>query len=436
MRKSEQLYEKAKGMIPGGVQLLSKRPEMFLPEHWPAYYSKAKGCHVWDLDNTEYIDCSFMGIGANVLGYADDDVNEAVKRAVDQSTMCTLNAPEEVELAELLLELHPWAKKVRYAKTGGEALAIAIRIARAKTRKDVILFCGYHGWTDWYLSANIGKTSALDGHLIKGLEPAGVPRGLCGTSIPFEYNDLESFRRLLKEYSGKIAAICMESIRNYMPEEGFFEEIQKEAKENNIILIIDEVSAGFRLCCGGAHKVLGIEPDIAVFAKAMSNGVPMAAIIGKSDVMECAQDTFISSTYWTERMGLVAAVATIKKYRDNHVEKHLEKIGKMVQDGWKEKAEKAGLSIHISGIYPMGHFEVLEVDALVAKTFYTQEMLKQGFLATNAFYASFAHNEDDIEKYLNATEKVFNKMKELINQGSLEQALEGPVCQSGFQRLT
>ena len=251
MGKSQELYKHAKTMIPGGTQLLSKRPEMFLPENWPAYYSKAKGCHVWDLDGNKYMDASYMGIGANVLGYCDDDVDTAVLDCIRNGSMCTLNAPEEVELAELLLELHPWASSVRYAKTGGESLSIAVRIARAHTRKDVVLFCGYHGWSDWYLSANLAEDSALDGHLIQGLEPAGVPRGLINTSKPFMYNDIAEFERLVAENRGNIAAVVLEPIRNIFPENGFLEKIRSVTEAEGIVLIIDEVSAGFRLNCGG-----------------------------------------------------------------------------------------------------------------------------------------------------------------------------------------
>ena len=207
--KGQILYKKAKTMIPGGTQLLSKRPEMFLPDYWPAYYSKAKGCKVWDMDDNEYIDVSFMGIGANVLGYANDEVDSAAIEAIHNGGMCTLNAPEEVYLAEKLLELHPWAGGVRYAKAGGEAMSLAVRIARAFTKKDIVLFCGYHGWHDWYLSANLSREDALDDQHIAGLEPLGVPKGLAGTNIPFHYNNIEEFNKLIDIYGEKVAAVVM-----------------------------------------------------------------------------------------------------------------------------------------------------------------------------------------------------------------------------------
>lgn len=436
MGKSQDLYKKAKELIPGGTQLLSKRPEMFLPDLWPAYYSKAYGCDVWDLDNAKYTDMSYMGIGANVLGYADNEVNEAVKDAISRSSMCTLNAPDEVELAELLLDMNPWAENVRYAKTGGEANSIAIRIARAHTGKDIVLFCGYHGWSDWYLAANLAEDTALDGHLLKGLSPKGVPRGLLGSSIPFNYNNIDEFTNLIDLYENKIAAVIMEPIRNSYPSEGFLEEIRKVTEDKGIVLIFDEITSGFRLNCGGAHQLLNVNPDIAVYGKAISNGYPMAAIVGKRDIMESAQETFISSTYWTDRIGLTASIACIKKYREKQVEKHLEKIGAMIQDGWVKAAKNAGLEVHVAGIKPLGHFEFMYEDNLALKTLFTQEMLQRGYLATTAFYASYSHKEDTVKEYLNQVEAVFALIKDAIDRKLVKDSLKTEVCHSGFQRLT
>jgi len=333
MGRGQELYNRAKEMIPGGTQLLSKRPEMFLPDLWPAYYNKAKGCEVWDLDENHYYDMSIMGVGANVLGYAFDEVDQEAKRAIDCSGMCTLNAPEEVGLAEKLLKLHPWADMVRYAKAGGEAMSVAARIARAYTGKDLVLVCGYHGWHDWYLSANLVKGDPLADVHLKGLKPAGVPRGLAGSNLIFHYNDMEEFQKLVMEHEGEIAAVIMEPIRNDDPNPGYLEEIRKITRAGQIVLVFDEITAGFRLCAGGSHLVLGVEPDIAVFGKAMANGYPVSAIIGRKNVMEAAQDTFISSTFWTERIALAAAVESINCYRKYRVEEHQKRIGEKVQEG-------------------------------------------------------------------------------------------------------
>lgn len=436
MGKSQELYKKAKEIIPGGTQLLSKRPEMFGVDNWPSYYIKAKGCEVWDLDGKKYKDFSYMGIGANVLGYADDDINNAVKEAIDNSSMCTLNAPEEVELAEKLCEIHPWADMVRYAKSGGESASIAIRIARAKTKKDIILFCGYHGWHDWYLASNLGDENNLEGHLLPGLNPMGVPKGLKGTSFPFVYNDKRAFDELIEKHNGKIAAVIMEPLRNNYPKDNFLEHIRETTKQKEIILIFDEISAGFRLCLGGSHLVLGVEPDIALFGKALSNGYPMAAVIGKKEVMQAAQDTFISSTYWTDRIGLVASLATIKKYKENDIEKILDKNGLMIQNGWKELAQKHNLDISVTGIKPLSYFNFNYQNDKEIKTLFIQEMLKLGFLSTTGYYASYSHRENDVKMYLEAVDKVFYLIRNSLEEHDIEELLESEICHGSFKRLT
>lgn len=435
LHKSLSLQDRAKKRIPGLSQLLSKRPDMFSYGIWPGYFSRAKGVEVWDLDGNRYIDMSIGGIGANVLGYADPDVDNAVKRAIDKGVSSSLNCPEEVELADLLCELHSWAGKVRYARTGGEAMAIAVRIGRANTGKDKIAFCGYHGWHDWYLSANIGTENALGEHLLPGLNPAGVPKVLRDTAIPFRYNRIDELKKILDDHKGEIAAIVMEPIRNEKPLPGFFDEIRKLADESEAVLIIDEISSGFRMNTGGAHLILGIKPDIAVFSKALGNGYPIAAIIGKSEIMDAAQKTFISSTNWTERIGPVAAIAMIKKHREHDVGNHLMKIGKLVQEGWKSISKKYGLPIHIGGIPPLSHFTFEHEKGLVLKALFIQHMLEKGFLASNIFYAMYAHQEEHVERYLEAADDVFGMIKVSIETGHPEKDLLGQPAVAGFKRL-
>ena len=313
IKKGIALWNKAKKIIPGGTQLLSKRSEQFLPDQWPSYFQKAKGVEVWDLDGNKFIDMSYMGLGACSLGYADEDVNKAVGKVIRDGSMCTLNSPEEVELGEIFLKIHPWAKAIRYARTGGEAMAIAVRIARAYKGKDKVAFCGYHGWSDWYLAANLADKKNLDGQLLPGLDPTGVPRCLQGTAIPFHYNKIGELEKIVQK--NDVGAIVMEPRRDQPPENNFLHRVRKIADKIGAVLIFDEVSAGFRMNIGGIHLIYKVFPDIAVFAKGISNGYPMAAIIGKREVMDAAQRTFISSTYWTERVGPAAAIATIKKFQ-------------------------------------------------------------------------------------------------------------------------
>ena len=308
------MQRRARARIPGMSQLLSKRPDQFSEGTWPGYFDRASGAEVWDLDGNHYIDMSIGGIGANVLGYADPDVDTAVRQALSEGTSCSLNCPEEVVLAERLCQMHPWADKVRFARTGGEAMAIAVRIARAATGRDKVAFCGYHGWHDWYLAANVGPQDALGEHLLSGLEPRGVPAALAGSALPFRYNDIPSVEEIVNREGTTLAAIVMEPIRNEEPAPGFLERIRELADASGAALIFDEITAAFRLNCGGSHLILGVEPDVAVFSKALGNGYPMAALIGRQTVMEESQSTFISSTNWTERIGPVAALATIEKF--------------------------------------------------------------------------------------------------------------------------
>jgi glutamate-1-semialdehyde 2,1-aminomutase len=431
-----ELYNQAKSLIPGGTQLLSKRPEMFLPDLWPSYYSRAKGDEIWDIQGNKYLDMSYSGLGACILGYADDDVNEAVTEAVRNASATTLNCPEEVRLAEVLVNMHPWAGKVRYARCGGEAMAVAVRIARACTGRDKIVFCGYHGWMDWYLAANLGETDALNGHLIPGLEPAGVPRGLRGTAFPFKYNSLEDLKRVMDLHKGEIAAIAMEPVRNFEPMTGFLAGVREVASREGAVMLLDEITSGWRKCDGGVHLTYGIQPDIAVFAKGMSNGFPMAAIVGRPEVMEAAQKSFISSTNWTERIGPVAALATIGKCRENKVSRRLNEVGERVQAGWKKAADSQGLSIAVSGIPALGHFVFQYDNGQAIKTLFVQKMLEKGFLATNALYVMFAHKDEHIQTYLEAVEESFAEIAKTLKEGLVEKSLKGPVAHTGFRRLT
>lgn len=427
------LYKKAKTLIPGGTQLLSKRPEMFLPDHWPSYYKKVRGVEVEDLDGNTYIDMSYNGMGACILGACDSDVNTAVKTAIQNGSMSTLNCPEEVELAELMLELHPWAEMTRYARCGGEAMAVAIRIARAASGKEKIAFCGYHGWHDWYLAANLNEEDSLDTHLLPGLDTMGVPKALGGTMLPFRYNQIDELEAIAKKHGEDIGVICMEPLRSNEPNEGFLERVREIANTLNAILIFDEVSSGFRLCTGGAHLLLGVTPDLAVFAKGISNGYPMACIIGTKKVMTAAEGTFMSSTYWTERIGPTAALATITKHKEKKVHEHLIAMGTLVQNGWKETAESTGIQITVDGIKPMSHFAFVGDDVNAKRTYFVQAMLEKGFLAGGSFYATYAHTKQHVQAYLEAVREVFAT---IASEKDIASSLKGPEAHSGFHRLT
>jgi len=430
--EGQKLYRRGKQLISGGTQLLSKRPEMFAPEVWPAYYSKAKGCRVWDLDDREYVDMSIMGIGANILGYADDEVDRAAIEAIQRGVSSSLNCPEEVELAELLIELHPWAEMVRYTRSGGEAMAMAVRIARASTSRDTVLFSGYHGWADWYLAANLGEKDGLDGQLMPGLEPKGVPRGLRGTAAPFFFSDIENLNTVISEKESKIAAIVVEPARGEEAPKEYLEKLKETAKEIGAILIFDEITSGFRMCAGGIHLRYGINPDIAVFAKSISNGYAMAAIIGIEQVMQAAQSTFISSTNWTERIGPSTALATIQKYIREKVDNHIIEIGNKVKDTWSRMASKHKLEVHISGLSTLCHLGFQGDSNQVVNTYFTIRMLEEGFLGYRQFKSSYAHTIKDVSLYSQAVDKIFGE----IATNDQDQLLKTPAAHSGFYRLT
>jgi glutamate-1-semialdehyde 2,1-aminomutase len=430
------LYRKAKTLLPGGTQLLSKRPEMFLPDGWPSYYSAASGVEVRDLDGRRYIDMSYNGIGACVLGAADPDVNAAVHAAVDAGSMSTLNAPEEVELAELLCELHPWARMARYARCGGEAMAVAVRIARAKTRRDQVAVCGYHGWHDWYLAANLGDSSNLDGQLLPGLEPLGVPRELRDTAIPFHYNQLGELESIVQQYPDQIGAIIMEPERGTSPAPGFLEGVRRIADKSGAVLIFDEITSGFRMNIGGIHMRYGVSPDIAVFGKAMGNGYPVSAIIGRRSIMEAAQNTFISSTFWTERIGFTAALATIRKMEKYDVPSKLIDYGAQINRGWAALAQKHRLEINISGIPPLTHITFVGKHALALQTLYTQEMLSMGFLLGAAVYTTHAYSDEIISLFHEKTDASFLKIRQAVDSDNIQSFLKNGIAHAGFRRLT
>ena len=417
-------------------QLLSKRPDRFSQGVWPGYFSKARGAHIWDLDGNRYLDMSIGGIGANVLGYADPDVDEAVRGAIAAGTSSSLNCPEEVDLADLLCDLHPWAQMVRFTRSGGEAMAVAVRIARAHTGRDKVAFCGYHGWHDWYLAANLGDQDALGEHLQAGLAPNGVPKALAGSAFAFRYNDLEALERIVSCHGKELAAVVMEPVRNIEPQPHFFPGVTELARRTGAVLIIDEISAGFRLNTGGAHLVYGVVPDMAVFSKALGNGYPIAAVIGKDHVMQAAQKTFISSTNWTERIGPVAALATIRKHRRLDVASHLITVGRRVQEGLSAAALKNGIGLEVGGIPPLTHFSFRLPEPLVAKALFVQLMLAQGILASNLFYAMFAHRMTDVDAYLSAADRCLADIRRAADHGDMSARLEGAPAVAGFKRLT
>jgi len=433
MGTGQKLWTRAKTVIPGGNMLLSKRAEMFLPERWPAYFSRAKGCKVWDLDDNAYTDFSIMGIGTNILGYGHEEVDAAVRDIISKGNMSTFNCPEEVLLAERLVEIHPWADMVRLGRTGGESNAIAIRIARAASGRDKVAICGYHGWHDWYLSANLGNDSTLEGHLLPGLQPKGVPGNLRGTVLPFSYNNYDELEALVSAHD--IGVIKMEVSRNFGPEDDFLQKVRDLATEKNIVLVFDECTSGFRETFGGLHKKYGVEPDIAIFGKALGNGYAITAIIGRREVMDAAQSTFISSTFWTERIGPAAALKTLDVMERTESWRYITRTGLDITQRWQTLADRHGLSLNTWGLPALTGFTIASEKNLQYKTYITQEMLKKGFLAGNCVYVCTEHTPELLDGYFYALDPIFETIRKCEEGQDIESLLEGPVCHSGFMRL-
>tara|TARA_Y100000590_G_scaffold419436_1_gene521176 strand:+ start:1799 stop:3763 length:1965 start_codon:yes stop_codon:yes gene_type:complete len=403
--KTQKLWSSAQTLIPGGNMFLSKNPDRFLPNQWPAYFSKSKKCFIWDLDNKKYVDMSVMGVGTNILGYSNPLVDKAVKKVINDGNLTTLNCKEEVKLAERLIDMHRWADMVRFTRTGGEANALAIRISRATTNKQNIAICGYHGWHDWYLSSNLQNPNNLTNFLMKDLKTTGVPDKLRNTVHPFQYNNFKQLSSLISKKN--IGTIIMEVERNEKPKNNFLKKIRNLATKKNIILIFDETTSGFRSTFGGLHKMYNVNPDIAIFGKALGNGYSISAILGKREIMENTNKSFVSSTFWSERIGLVASLKTLEIMEKIKSWEIITKKGNLVKRSWRSLAKKHNLKINVYGLPALPKFYFINKDSDLSRKILTQEMLKSNILATSTVFLSIEHTREIINKYLSLLNKTF-----------------------------
>jgi len=428
----QKMWKRAKNVIPGGTMLFSKNPDLFLPKFWPAYFEKTKGCNVWDLEGRKYHDFSMMGVGTNILGYSRNEIDDAVRKVIDKGNMSTLNSREEILLAEKLIQMHPWAGKVRFARTGGEAAAIAVRIARAATGKDKVAICGYHGWHDWYLSANLSHSQNLNSHLMRNLPIEGVQKNLKNSAFVFEYNNFDQLKKIVSQ--NNIGTVIMEVSRNEPPKKNFLENVRKLTKNKNIVLIFDECTSGFRETFGGLHLKYKINPDIATFGKALGNGYAVNAVLGTESIMDYANSTFISSTFWTERIGAVAGLKTLEIMEKIKSWKTISSLGKKIKIKWEALAKKHKLKLIIQGLDALPRFDFDNKNNLYYKTFISQEFLKKKILASNSIYLCTEHNINMFNNYFNILDKVFFTINRSI-EDRLDPAalLNGPVCMSGIR---
>ncbi len=433
---SMEFYRKAKQLFPYGTQLFSRRPELGALGYAPIYFERMKNAHFWDVDGNEFIDTG-MGVGPVILGYAYDKVDNAVKEQIDKGVLGSINNELEIKVAEAIIDMVPSAEMVKFCKSGGEADAIAVRIARGYTGKEKVIFCGYHGWHDWYLAANLDSESNLNQHLLPGLSPKGVPASLSGTCLPFEYNNIEQLEDLLNENEGEVACIIMEATRFKQPKEGFLEEVRKLADEHNCLLIFDEVITGFRLAKGGAQEYYGVKPDLSTFAKAIANGYPLAVVVGSKEIMQSQADNFISSTYWSDTISLAAGLATLNEIKNEPVIEKINEIGTTLISHINLMAEKHNIDVDV-----LGHgfdftlnFKYGEESAKIM-TLFLQEMVSHGIYTNGVFYPCYTHTEEDVEKIKTAISEVFTIITDGINNNKIDELLKSPVRKTGFRRLT
>jgi glutamate-1-semialdehyde 2,1-aminomutase len=413
MNLGQKYWKRAKKVIPGGSMLLSKNPDLHLPKFWPAYYSKAVGSNIWDLENKIFKDIFLMGVGTNILGYSYYPIENTIKKNLFKSNMTSLNSVDEILLAEKLISMHKWAEKVRFTRSGGEANAVAIRIARAYVNKSNISVCGYHGWHDWYLSANLTNKNNLDKHLFKNLKINGIPKELKNTVYAFEYNNYNQLKNLVEKKN--IGVVKMEVERNEKPKDNFLIKIRKLCNKKKIVLIFDECTSGFRSCFGGLHLNYKINPDILILGKALGNGYAINSILGKKDIMDALNKTFISSTFWTERLGSIAALETLKQMEKIKSWKIISKIGKKIKKNWSMIAKNNKLDLTIQGLNALPNFIFNSNNHNLYKTYISQEMLKKKFLASNVIYTSISHNEKFLRDYFDLLNDIFVNISKCEN---------------------
>ncbi len=403
-------------IIPGGNMLISKRPPDSLIKKYPIYFSKCDGSYIWDLNGKKYLDMFLMGVGTNILGYNNKEVNRAVQKVVKTGNISSLNSIEDLKLAKELVKINNWADMVKFARTGGEANTIAVRIARAYSKKDLIAFCGYHGWHDWYLSANLSNKKNLDTHLFPNLRSSGVPKNLKNTSIAFNFNDSDGLRKIIKKFKNKISAIKLEIQRSKPPSIKFIKTIKDIQKKQKILIIVDECTSGFRETFGGLYKKFNIRPDIVIFGKSLGNGYPITAIIGKKKVMKFAEKSFISSTFWTDRIGTSAALETLKIMKKKKSWIKISNQGKKIKKEWKKIAKSNNIPIEVTGLDAMPKFEINHKKNEFYKQYIASEMLKKKILAKNVIYLSISHSNEQINIYMKILKNIFAKIGKDISK--------------------
>jgi glutamate-1-semialdehyde aminotransferase len=424
--KSEEYWARAKGLIPAGTQCLSKGPTQFVDGVAPKYLKRGEGCHVWDVDGNEYIDLG-MGLRTVILGYGYPAVNEAIKRQLEDGANFTLMHPLEVEVAELLKRTIPCAEAVRYGKNGGDVTTAAVRAARAYTGRDKVAICGYHGWHDWYI--------------VTTERNRGVPKILKQLSFTFQYNNVESLKKLVDTYHDEFAAVIMEPVGVTPPQNGFLKDVKKVAHDNGAVLIYDEIITGFRFALGGAQEYFNVIPDLATFGKAMSNGMPVSALVGKEEIMRVFNETFWSFTYGGECLSLAASIATINEIKRKKVIDFIWKQGRKLQDGYNKLTKEHDVEkvTECAGYPPSSLVKFsgkTPDESLLMKSLVQQELLKRGILWAAYHAMSYSHKDEEINTALEAFDDALKTLSKAMQQGKIEKFLEGKPVKPVFREIT
>ncbi len=414
--KSMALLQRARRVIPGASQTLSKSPQMFPEEAYPVFLERGRGCRVWDVDGNEYVDY-ILGLASITLGYDYPSVTEAVRRQAGQGSILSLPHPLEVEVSERLTEIVPCAEMVRFFKTGSEANAAAIRVARAATGREVILYSSssYHGWHDWYA--------------ITTPRTKGVPKEFARLVVPFDYNDLPSLERALDEHYGKVAAVIMEATFVDKPASGFLEGVKALAHRHGAILIFDEIVTGLRWARGGAQEYFKVVPDLATFGKGMANGLPLAAVVGHAEIMRQFEedDVFVSGTFGGDTLALAAALATIEEYRRQPVIERLWSVGQRFQERFRAAVERTGVPAECVG-YPV-HPKIIfrhERDEMDLMQLFLEETASRGVLLHFAgFNTSFSHGDSEVDQTMEVCEEALRVVGGALAAGKIAELLKG-----------
>lgn len=420
--KSKEYYEIAVDLVPSQTQTLAKGTTQHVKGVAPIFAKSADGCIITDVDDNQYIDYT-MAVGPLSLGYKNPVVDEAIKNQLNDGITYSLPHYLEAEVAQIINTVIPNAEGIRYGKSGADVTSAAVRLARAFTGKSTILCCGYHGWHDWY----IGVTD----------RDKGIPESTKDMTYTFNYNDIDS---LMAAIDSDTAGIILEPVTFDEPKDNFLQKIREICDERGIVLIFDEMWTGFRMAVGGAQQYFGIDADIAVFSKAVANGMPISLITGKKEIMKLLEsEVFFYTTFGGEALSLAAVKATINELIVNKVPEYLEYIGGKLRKRLTNLFNELSIDyINIKGynFRLMPVFSHSSVDNLLIKSLLQQELLKHGILWSGYFNMSYAHKDEHIDFTIDAFRIALNKVNEYVNSDNPEQFLLGEKMQAVFRKIS